>query len=93
MPSSKLRRKSRPRVELSHSHVPQTDGDGGGAGGGLNGAALARMHRLKLPSIKVVFLARSTNQQRTEGFGEFLPVPLDLYLLVDTVVRLLTGND
>jgi hypothetical protein len=51
------------------------------------------MHRLKLPSIKVVFLARSTNQQHTEGLGEFLPVPLDPYLLVDTVARLLTGND
>ena len=62
--------------------------------GKLNGVALARMLRLKRPSLKVLFLALPGDREYTEGLGEFLPMPIDPYILVDVVGRVLkaTGN-
>ena len=41
-----------------------------------NGAALARMARLKRPGIKVLFTSFPEVQQHTEGLGEFLARPI-----------------
>jgi len=61
--------------------------------GKLYGVALARMLRLKRPGVKVVFLALPSNQQHTEGLGEFLPMPLvQPELLVDMVSRMLVSE-
>jgi DNA-binding LytR/AlgR family response regulator len=61
--------------------------------GKLNGVALARMLKLKRPDVKIVFLALTENREHAEGVGEFLPMPLVPYLLVDTVGRMLTTFD
>jgi len=55
----------------------------------LNGAALARMVRLRQPATKVVFVARDENRRYTTELGEFLPMPLDPEALADVVGRLL----
>jgi DNA-binding NtrC family response regulator len=60
--------------------------------GKLNGAALARMLRLKRPDLKVVFLALSINQEYTDGLGEFMSMPVDPHVLVDAVARALTAT-
>jgi DNA-binding NtrC family response regulator len=57
--------------------------------GKLNGAALARMVRLRQPATKVVFVARDQNRGHTTELGEFLPMPLDPKALADVVGRLL----
>ena len=54
-----------------------------------NGAALARMARLKRPDIKVLFAAFPEVQVYTEGLGEFLPRPLSTDELLETVGRML----
>ena len=54
-----------------------------------NGAALARMARLKRPGIKVLFAAFPEVQVYTEGLGEFLPRPLSIDELLETVGRML----
>ena len=54
-----------------------------------NGAALARMARLKRPGIKVLFAAFPEVQVYTEGLGEFLPRPLSTDELLETVGRML----
>ena len=59
--------------------------------GKLNGAALARMLRYKRQGIRTVFVARPENQVHAEGEGEFLQMPLNPYVLIDTVARLLTA--
>ena len=61
--------------------------------GKLNGVALARMLKLKRPDVKILFLALPENREHAEGVGEFLPMPLVPYLLVDTVGRMLTTFD
>ena len=58
-----------------------------------NGAALARMVKLKRPGIKVVFIARAENEPYTEGLGVLLPRPLNPDILVATVGRLLASPD
>lgn len=60
--------------------------------GKLNGAALARMLRIKRREIRTVFVARPENRIYADGAGEFLPKPLDPPLLVDTVARLLRAK-
>jgi DNA-binding NtrC family response regulator len=60
--------------------------------GKLNGVALARMVRVKRPSLKVLFLALQENRKHAEAMGEFLPMPIDPYLLVDAVGRLLKSR-
>jgi DNA-binding NtrC family response regulator len=54
-----------------------------------NGAALARMARLKRPGVKVLFAASAEVQVYTEGLGEFLPRPLSTDELLETVGRML----
>jgi DNA-binding NtrC family response regulator len=61
--------------------------------GKLNGVALARMLKRKWPDVKILFLALAENREHAEGVGEFLPMPLVPYLLVDTVGRMLTTFD
>jgi DNA-binding NtrC family response regulator len=56
--------------------------------GQLNGAALARMVRLKQPAARIVFIAREQNRHHTAELGDFLPAPLDPEALVDFVGRL-----
>ncbi len=60
--------------------------------GTLNGDALARMLRLKRPNIKVIYVDRSQNQRYVTVGGLFLPHPVDLNLLVETVRRLLAAR-
>jgi DNA-binding NtrC family response regulator len=57
--------------------------------GKLNGVALAHMLRIKRPGVSVLFLALPCHQERTEGLGEFLSMPLDPHVLVDVVEKLL----
>jgi DNA-binding NtrC family response regulator len=57
--------------------------------GRLNGIALARMLKLKRPAVKVVFVARAEYSTDASGLGDFLPMPLDARLLVDTVGQLM----
>ena len=52
--------------------------------GRLNGIALARMARFKLPAVRVVFTAVPEYESHTEGLGEFLPAPVG----VDDVVEM-----
>jgi hypothetical protein len=61
--------------------------------GKLNGVALARMLLVKRPGSKVLFLALPSNQEHTEGLGEFMPVPLVPDALVEAVGRLLAASD
>ena len=58
--------------------------------GKLNGAALARMLKHKKKDVRTVFVARPENRGHAESEGEFLPMPLDDFILVETVARLLT---
>jgi DNA-binding NtrC family response regulator len=58
--------------------------------GKLNGAALARMLRHKQKDVRTVFVARPQNRIHAEKEGEFLPTPLNISILVETVARLLT---
>jgi DNA-binding NtrC family response regulator len=58
--------------------------------GKLNGAALARMLRHKQKDVRTVFVAHPENRVHAEKEGEFLPMPLDAFILVETVARLLT---
>jgi DNA-binding NtrC family response regulator len=53
--------------------------------GRLNGVALTRMVKSKRPGVQILFLALPENRKHAEGIGEFLPMPLDPYLLVDAV--------
>jgi hypothetical protein len=62
--------------------------------GKLNGAALARILRVKRREIRLAFVDSPENRVHVEGYGEFVPTPLNPYILVDTVARLLTaGHD
>jgi DNA-binding NtrC family response regulator len=58
--------------------------------GKLNGAALARMLRYKRLDIKTVFVALPENRVHAESEGEYVPMPLNAPVLVETVARLLT---
>jgi DNA-binding NtrC family response regulator len=59
--------------------------------GKLNGAALARMLRYKRPALRTVFVALPENRMHAESEGEFVPMPLNAPVLVETVARLLTA--
>lgn len=61
--------------------------------GKLNGVALTRMVKSKRPDVQILFLALPENREHTEGVGDFLPMPVDPFLLVDTIGRLLTATD
>ena len=58
--------------------------------GKLNGAALARMLRYERPALRTVFVALPENRMHAESEGEFVPMPLDAHILIETVARLLT---
>ena len=58
-----------------------------------NGAALARMARLKRPGIKVLFTSFPEVRQHTDGLGEFLPRPISTDELLETVGRMLDRHD
>lgn len=57
--------------------------------GKLNGAALVRMLRIKRREIRVAFVALPENRVHLDGYGEFVPMPLNPSVLVDTVAHLL----
>ena len=42
-----------------------------------NGVSLALMTKMKKPNVKILFAALPETQEHTEGFGEFLPAPVD----------------
>jgi DNA-binding NtrC family response regulator len=58
-----------------------------------NGAALARMARLKRPGIKVLFASFPEVRQHVDGLGEFLPRPFSTDELLETVGRMLDRHD
>ena len=51
------------------------------------------MARLRRPGIKVFFAGREQMREYTEGVGEFLPSPIGVSKLVETVTRLLAEQD
>ena len=53
----------------------------------LNGVALARMVRLKKPTVQMVFAALPRNAEHIKGAGDFVPLPLDPDALVEAVRR------
>ena len=61
--------------------------------GNPNGVSLARMAHAKRPGIKVLFAAREQMREYTEGVGAFLPSPVNVADLVETVTRLLAERD
>ena len=60
--------------------------------GRLNGTALARMLRYKRQAFRTVFVALPENRMHAETDGEFIPMPLNAPILVETVARLLTAS-
>ena len=54
-----------------------------------HGVALARMARIKRPSVKVLFVARPEFLAHTEGVGEFLPMWAATADIAATVDRML----
>ncbi len=59
------------------------------APGKPNGVALARMGRAKRSGMKVVFTALTKYAKHAEGLGAFLPLPVEVPDLMETVARLL----
>jgi DNA-binding NtrC family response regulator len=59
--------------------------------GKINGVALALMARTKRPGIKVVFAALQEFEHHAAGLGEFMPAPVSVSELVETVRQLLTS--
>lgn len=57
--------------------------------GKLNGAALARMLLVKRPDIKVVYVGRPENERHVTVEGPYLPHPVDMNVLAETVCGLL----
>jgi DNA-binding NtrC family response regulator len=57
--------------------------------GHFNGVALSHMARARRPGLKVLFTALPEQQRHTEGFGEFLPLPVAAADIVATVDRML----
>jgi DNA-binding NtrC family response regulator len=58
-----------------------------------NGAALARMARLKRPGIKVLFTSFPDVRQHIDSLGVFLPRPFSTDELLETVGRMLGQSD
>ena len=58
-----------------------------------NGAALARMARLKRPGIKVLFASFPEVHQHIDGLGEYLPRPFSTDELLEAVGRILDRRD
>jgi DNA-binding NtrC family response regulator len=60
--------------------------------GKMNGVALARMARSKRPGIRVLFTALPKFADYAEGLGKFMPMPLSVPDVVDTVVGMLESD-
>jgi DNA-binding NtrC family response regulator len=56
-----------------------------------NGVALARMSRMKQPSIELVFTVAAENAEYTEEFGETLTAPIDIPELVAVVASVVSS--
>jgi DNA-binding NtrC family response regulator len=54
-----------------------------------NGLSLALAGRSQRPGLRIVFTALPDYKRFTEGIGEFLPFPVDVPKLVETVTRLM----
>jgi DNA-binding NtrC family response regulator len=61
------------------------------APGRSNGAALARMARMKRPQIRVLFIASPEFQRDVEELGTFLPRTASIDVILETTRRLLEG--
>ena len=57
-----------------------------------NGVALGLMARTKRPGIKVLFVERPDTQVHTDGVGEFLPVGVTTFEIVEMVGKMLTAE-
>jgi DNA-binding NtrC family response regulator len=60
--------------------------------GKINGVALARMARSKRPGIRVLFTALPEYAEYANGLGKFLPMPVSVPDVVDTVVSMLQSD-
>jgi len=53
-----------------------------------NGVSLALVTRTKRPGLRVLFAGGEEDEKYTEGVGEFMPLPVDMPRLIETVSRL-----
>ena len=60
--------------------------------GKVNGAALARMIKLKCPACAVLFIALPENRPYLTNVGEFLPLPVGREALTAAIERLLASK-
>jgi DNA-binding NtrC family response regulator len=58
-----------------------------------NGIALARMARLKRPDITVLFVGPMEAARHAAGLGEFIPAPISVHDLVNTISDMLQKTD
>lgn len=58
-----------------------------------NGVSIARMARIKLRGVRVLFVAQEQNRQHAAGLGEFLAAPVNVAEIVETVRRMLAEGD
>ena len=61
--------------------------------GNPNGVSLARIALLRRPGIKVIFAGGEQMREYAAGVGEFLPNPISVSELVETVTRLLSEQE
>jgi DNA-binding NtrC family response regulator len=60
--------------------------------GKMNGVALARMARSKRPGIRVLFTALPKFANYAKGLGNFMPMPVSVPDVVDTVASMLKSD-
>jgi DNA-binding NtrC family response regulator len=60
--------------------------------GKMNGVALARMARFKRPGIRVLFTALPEFANYAEGLGKFMPMPVSVPAVVDSVLGMLESD-
>jgi hypothetical protein len=56
---------------------------------GLDGVSLALVATNKRPDLKVLFTALPETEQHADGIGEFMPLPVSIPDLLETVPRML----
>ena len=61
--------------------------------GNPNGLSLARMARNRRPAITVLFFGPARLLEHTDGVGEFLPAPITVPEIVETVTKLLAASN
>jgi DNA-binding NtrC family response regulator len=59
---------------------------------GPNGVSLALVTKRKRPALKVLFTALPETEQYAKGVGEFMPLPVDIPDLLETVSRMLAPD-